>query len=450
MSILRDPVHGDIELTREEVRLIDTPEFQRLRGVKQLGFAYLVFPGATHSRFEHSIGTLHLCEQLIQAANKHAARDPSACHSITEDERRVLRIAALLHDVTHIPYGHNIEDQTGLLPRHDRPERFRAVLGDTELGAVLESIGLRETVLQVLGAGSADAAATPPFWQQFVSDTIDADLLDYLRRDAHYTGLELRYDRRVVDYFRVDKQTKRFYVDCEKKGMLREDIVSELVRLLEIRYHFSERVYYHHAKIAAGALLSRMVELALRSGGMGIGDLQQATDESMMLQLEQMVLADGAATEKLHRFAQRFRRRELPKRVLVLPYYHNRDVQELLLDRYFKPGDPTARFAWEADLEQKARQRFGRDMDVILYCPARRMQLKEARTLVRFPGEGDRTMPLDAFVEEIPRLRDLRDAYPRMWKLYVFTSEADLDVRRKLQEMCLAELPAGCRNALQF
>ena len=140
--ILREPVHGDIELTSEETQLLDTPELQRLRGIKQLGLTYLVFPGATHTRFEHSIGTLHMCDRLVQAVNRNAARDPDSCHHITDSERRVLRIAALLHDVTHVPFGHNIEDQTGLLPRHDQPDRFARVLGDSELGSQLERFGL--------------------------------------------------------------------------------------------------------------------------------------------------------------------------------------------------------------------------------------------------------------------------------------------------------------------
>ena len=444
MSILRDPVHGDIELTKDELRLVDTAEFQRLRGIKQLGSASLVYPGAVHTRFEHSIGTLHVCEQLLQACNKNAARDPAGCHRVGDDERRVLRIAALLHDVTHIPYGHNIEDQTGLLPRHDRPERFAAMLADTELGAELDRQGHRATVLSIL---TGEGPAVPPFWRQVVSDTIDADLLDYLRRDAHFTGLELRYDRRVVDYFRVDRHSQQLFVDCEKNGMLREDIVSELLRVLECRYHFSERVYYHHAKIAAGALLSRMVEMALRAGALTTADLQQLTDEALVWRLGQLELGDAAATERLRRFVARYRRRALSKRVLVLPYYQNQDVQEELLRTYFTPGQPEARCRWEAEREAEAKAAFGQAIDVMLYCPKRRMQLKEAKTLVRFPGSGARTLPLDAFVDDIPRLRDLADSYPRMWKLYVFTSLEDKAQRRKLQQMCLAALPAGCRNA---
>jgi len=445
LSILRDPVHGDIELTRDELRLVDTAEFQRLRGIKQLGSAALVYPGAVHTRFEHSIGTLQVCDRLLDSCNKNASRDPAGCHRVSEDERRILRAAALLHDVTHIPYGHNIEDQTGLLPRHDLPERFEAVLGDSELGEELDRQDLRRDVLAVL---TGKGRAVPSFWRQVVSDTIDADLLDYLRRDAHFTGLELRYDQRVIDYFRISRESGQMFVDCEKNGMLREDIVSELLRVLECRYHFSERVYYHHAKVAAGALLSRMVELAMRAGALQAKELQVMTDESLVVRLGQVELDDGAATERLRRFVERFKSRALPKRVLALPYYQNQDVQDELVETYFAPGKHEARFAWEQQMEQQASKALGQDVDILLYCPKRRMQLKEAKTLVQFPGSGSRTMPLDSFVDEIPRLRDLADSYPRMWKLFVFTSVEDKAKRRKLQEMCLAALPAGCRNAL--
>ncbi len=444
MSILRDPVHGDIELTRDELRLVDTEPFQRLRGIKQLGSASLVYPGAVHTRFEHSIGTLHVCDQLLAACNKNAQRD-ATCRAVSDDERRVLRVAALLHDVTHIPYGHNIEDQTGLLPRHDQPERFAAVLGDTELGAELQRQGLRESVLSIL---TGQGAAVPPFWRQVVSDTIDADLLDYLRRDAHFTGLELRYDRRVVDYFRIDRHSEQMFVDCEKNGMLREDIVSELLRVLDCRYHFSERVYYHHAKVAAGALLSRMVELALRAGALTAAQLQTLTDEGLVYALAGADLGEAASTERLHRFVARYRRRALPKRVLVLPWYQNQGVQDELLRTYFTPGQPQARFQWEAEREAEAKALFGQPVDIVLYCPKRRMQLKEAKTLVRFPGSGERTLPLDVFAEQIPRLRDLAESYPRMWKLYVFTSLEDRAQRAQLQQLCLKALPSGCRNAL--
>jgi HD superfamily phosphohydrolase len=443
-TILRGPVHGDIELTPDEVRILDTPEFQRLRGIKQLGTAYLVYPGATHTRFEHSIGCVHMTDRLLDAVNKNA-RAAGIAPPVSAHDRRVLRLAALLHDVTHVPFGHNIEDQTGLLPRHDVPERFEAMLGDTEVGGVLADLGVRAEVLAVL---TRRGVPVPPFWCQALSDTIDPDLMDYLRRDAYYTGLELRYDARIVAYFHVDPDSGRLFVDCEKLGMLREDIVSELLRMLETRYHFSERVYYHHAKVAAGAMVARMVELALVARELTPELLQRCTDASLLEHLAGVGQKRGLA--RLARFSERFARRQLVKRVLVLPWYLNREVQGELLDRYFRPGHPEPRFAWEDELERRAAREFGRELDVILYCPARAMQLKEARTLVRTPwGEG-RIAPLSEFAEQIPRLRDLEATYPRLWKLYVFTSASDRDVRRRLQEICLEALPAGCVNALRL
>ena len=218
--------------------------------------------------------------------------------------------------------------------------------------------------------------------------------------------------------------------------------------MLECRYHFSERVYYHHAKVAAGALLSRMVELALRAGALTGDELQSMTDESLVLRLAELDLGDAAENERLQRFVARFRRRALPKRVLVLPFYSNREVQAELLERFFEPGNPEPRFSWEAELEARAASELGQRADVMLYCPKRRMQLKEVKTLVRFPGAGERTLPLDTFADELPRLRDLASSYPRLWKLYVFSSIEDKGARRRLQAMCLETLPAGCRNAL--
>src|SRR5437762_6595500 len=97
-SVVRDPVHGDVHLTSEELALLDTPQMQRLRGVRQLGTAYLVYPGAQHTRFEHSIGTLHLTSRLVEAVNRNRELAPDGLLGIADDEERILRAAALVHD----------------------------------------------------------------------------------------------------------------------------------------------------------------------------------------------------------------------------------------------------------------------------------------------------------------------------------------------------------------
>src|SRR5215467_15193883 len=96
-KLIRDAVHGDIEMSFLEVEVMDTPEFQRLRGIKQLGTAYMVFPSAMHTRFEHSLGTSWMAHRIVESIRR--------THSISEDDEQRIRVAALLHDITHIPFG---------------------------------------------------------------------------------------------------------------------------------------------------------------------------------------------------------------------------------------------------------------------------------------------------------------------------------------------------------
>jgi hypothetical protein len=114
-KLIRDAVHGDIEVGPLESELIDTPEFQRLRGIKQLGTAHLVFPSAVHTRFEHSLGTSWMAHRIVEAVRR--------TETVSADEEKLIRISALPHDITHIPFGHTLEDERSVLPRHVLPFR---------------------------------------------------------------------------------------------------------------------------------------------------------------------------------------------------------------------------------------------------------------------------------------------------------------------------------------
>ena len=442
-SVLRDPVHGDLYLTREEMRILDTPQMQRLRGVRQLGTAYLAFPGAQHTRFEHSLGTLHLTQRLIDAINLNRSLAPAERIGVQEDEARILRAAALVHDITHMPFGHNIEDQSGILARHDSAARFRRTLGpDTEVGAVLASMGIQQEVLAVLlpdGETPAEVAV-PPYWRELLSDTICADILDYLRRDAYYTGLNLLYDERVLNYFMVDRQSGHLFVNLEKRGLLREDILSEIVRVLEARYFFSERVYYHHAKVAAGAMVARAVEDSLQGGGLEAEQLYDKTDETLILELQAHPPADPDAADRHREMLERYRSRRLLKRACVFPLYANREVQPDLLQRFFQPGQPAERARFETELRQRLATGSDPAPLVVLYCPARKMQLKEAATHVRFPGE-DGVRPLARFADRVPRLSELEQSYRDLWKLYVLVGSSDPGVLTRVAARVTEMLP---------
>ncbi len=446
-SVVRDPVHGDVYLTQEEIRVLDTREMQRLRGIKQLGSAYLVFPGAMHTRFDHSIGTLHLAQRMIEAINRSFEQSPRECLGVSQEEARVIRMAALIHDVTHIPFGHNVEDQAGLLHRHDSDYRFERMLSvGTEIGRVLREQGLHRDVSGILTGstrssgtpGVPGAQRTPPYWSQINSDTICSDILDYLQRDAYFTGLRLVIDPRVLSYFRVDRESGNLYVDLAKHGLLREDILSELVRLLEARYHFSERVYYHHAKIAAGALIARAVALLLAAGAVREEDFYDTTDASLLALLcARAERLGGASGKQAVALVERFEQRRLPKRVCVFPRQQNHEAQEVLVERYFAKDKQKERAAVEGRIEDLVHFASGKRVEILVTCPERRMQLKEAQTHVRWPGvEGIR--PLSEFADRVPRLADLEKSYRDLWKFYVF---ADADDPRLLSR--IAEIAEG-------
>jgi HD superfamily phosphohydrolase len=438
-SVIRDPVHGYVYLTHEEIAVLDAPEMQRLRGLKQLGTAYLVFPGAVHTRFDHSIGSLHMASKVIEAANRSFELDPKGCVGVSEEEARVVRIAALVHDVTHIPFGHSIEDQDGILERHDSPHRFERMLGTgTGLGKVLRDLGVAKDVGAVL-AGKTGSSTIPPYWRQIVSGTFASDILDYLARDAYFTGLKLAVDPRVTSYFRIDRASGNLYIDLAKHELLREDILSEIVRMLEARYYFSERVYYHHAKVSAGALVARAVGLALGAGALKEEDFYGETDESVLALLERSVAkSDKETRESVRSLVARFRTRRLPKRACVFPRTENEAVQEALVQRFFAQGGAKARAATEARIADLVRFATGKEIEVIVYCPAKQMQLKEARMHVRWPGAA-RVEPLASYADRVPRLADLERGYRDLWKFYVFADTSDPELLAKVREVSRQE-----------
>ncbi len=442
-TVIRDPVHGDIHVSGEELRILDTAQMQRLRGVRQLGTAYLVFPGAQHTRFEHSLGTMHLASRMIEAVERNRVFAPAERIGIAQDEARILRAAALVHDVTHIPFGHNIEDQSGILERHDSPARFLAALGeDTPVGMVLDRMGIRREVLAtLLPSGEPCLPDVPHHWREILSDTICADILDYLRRDAYFTGLNLFYDDRVVDYFLVDRDSGHLSVDVAKRGLVRHDILSELLRVLEARYFFSERVYYHHAKISAGAIIARAVENSILFGGLEPEALYDRTDGSLLPLLEDHPPSDPEIASDQVELIGRFRSRRLLKRACVFPRYANESAQDNLVKQFFAPGTHAERRRFESEVRQRLSLQGDPDPPmVVLYCPARSMQLKEAQTHVRFP-DLDTPRPLSEFRKEIPRLGDLERAYRDLWKLYVLAGTGDPIVLERIASTVSAMLP---------
>jgi uncharacterized protein len=402
-KVFRDPVHGDMEFARElEMALVDTPEFQRLRGIKQLGAANLVYPSAVHSRFEHSLGTSWLARRMLAEIGRWQPLDLSL------EEQRALSAAALLHDVSHIPFGHTFEDERRIFCRHDEPQRFAQFLRKGKLGAALARLDLMEPVCQVLTGASSrgEQARLHPLLRDLVSGTVCADLLDYLARDTYFCGLAGSYDQRLLRWLRYDE--RGLYLEAQKDGIVRHDVLSEIINLLRLRYFLSERVYYHHTKTAAGAMISRAVETAVEHG-LTLDTLNQLTDDGLMLLLEHRY----GRHKVVARLLDSLRSHGIYKRAYVLTRRAGQEHQQALVATYHV--DREAREAAEQALTRSCRLHEG---ELVIYCPSASMALKEARLRVR----TDHGPPRVLADLNLPEIRVLKDKHRDLWKLYVFVA----------------------------
>ena len=272
-EVVRDPLWNNIRLEPEALAVIDTPAFQRLRYVRQLGHAFLVYPGATHTRFEHALGAYHL-----------------ACRATKELQ---VQLAALLHDIGHYPFSHALEEAG--LPRHEILAERHLQTGP--LAATLERIGAPATTLLPLIQGTS---ASP--LAGLVAGSLDVDKLDYLSRDATMCGVPygvIDVDRLLTSLTLADGR-----LALHAKGL------AALESLLFAKYQMYRNVYWHHAVRSATSMFKRLVRRAIAAGRVTPDDIAVATDDGLSHELQQR---DQTG------LARALRERRLAKRALDIP-----------------------------------------------------------------------------------------------------------------------------------
>ena len=271
-EILRDPVWNNIRVDELTLNLVDTEVFQRLRYVRQLGWTYLVYPGATHSRFEHALGTHHLSRRTLALLCE--AEDSA---SITEDEQAIVRSAALLHDVGHYPFSHALEE-IGALHHEDVA---RPLITEGSVASLLTARLGTDAPVRVfdLIRGRSGSAL-----QGLISGSLDLDKVEYLKRDAFMCGVpygEIDVDRLTNSLVLVDDpKTGRRAIGVQEKAL------SALESLLFAKYQMYRNVYWHHAVRSATAMYKRLVEDALQARVVDVQSLARYTDEGLMHRLE--------------------------------------------------------------------------------------------------------------------------------------------------------------------
>lgn len=393
--IIRDAIHGDIEITSEETKILDTPEVQRLRNIKQLGAAYLVYPSALHSRFEHSLGTLHCAQKIINSLQQKQEIDPY--------HKKLIRISALLHDITHIPFGHTFEDERKLMPRHDKGNRFQQFTQNTVLGEVLGQFNLLPDISSILE--NKNNPNIPQWVKQIVSSTIDADLLDYLKRDNYFTGLSQNYDERIFQSFMI--RDGELGLNMAKKGIDRQDAITEVMNLLRLRYFLTERVYYHHTKVIAGAMISKALE----------STLSQGFDEKLLLYQGDQTFLDFLKKQSpvAATLTQCALDRKLFKRAYNLTYQNSlQGVPERLIEEYSNSIEQ--RNYAEKEIAKAANIDASK---VILYCSSLPTNKESSVKVLSVAGwfPFNRIGALKTYQE----IAALDTKFKNLWNLYVLT-----------------------------
>jgi HD superfamily phosphohydrolase len=292
-DVIRDPLWDNIRLDRAALAALDTPTVQRLRYVRQLGHAFLVYPGATHTRFEHALGAYHLTRKALASLEE---RGELAC--VPDEDRIAVRMAALLHDIGHYPFSHSLEEAG--FPSHEG--LGVAKLDRGELGSRLREIGGADFPARV-GALVTKQSASP--LQGLISGSLDLDKIDYLSRDAFMCGVPYG----TVDVDRLLGSLTLVEADGRHEVGVHEKGVSALESLLFAKYQMYRNVYWHHAVRSATCMFKRAVRAAVAEGAITVGAIAETTDDGLMELLIRRASELAAAV----------RGRRLYKRALDLP-----------------------------------------------------------------------------------------------------------------------------------
>lgn len=315
---INDPVHGPIRLSKTEVEIINTPSFLRLRHLRQLGLSYLVFPGATHTRFAHSIGTLHIMSRLIEAICDDCKRQglgKSEAPILDSKEQQKLRLAALLHDIGHYPLSHTTEgvfykfheetdsqkadfeepdSQKADSEEPDADPNYLQTIADVtayeevkheEFGKIV--VKKRNDIKNILSKAGfdpieigkiftkdrilEDGKHIPPLYSQLISSSLDADRLDYLLRDSYYTGvpyghIDLNF---IIGNLKFDNDEKLFAIDYKGIPCFEHYLIAR---------YFLYNVTYHKTVVGL-ELMAKTLYYLMAKDKCAIGDFNELTSK---------------------------------------------------------------------------------------------------------------------------------------------------------------------------
>lgn len=383
--IIRDSIHGDIFLTNIEFEVIDTPEFQRLRRIKQLGMTYMVYPSANHTRFEHSLGAFHLAGRIAE--------------KLGLEEEKTLRIAALLHDIGHGPLSHTSEELLARYLKEPHEKIGMSIIENSSISDILNSYGIDPKRVGGIIQGKHD------YLGKIVCGEFDVDRMDYLVRDAHHTGVAYG----IVDLDRIinTMEIKDNSLVISERGL------RAVEALLVARFLMIPTVYLHHASRIADAMFLKAIERAIEEG----------LDYKMLYKMDDYDVQNLFRSSEgyVRDIGRMLDRRELFKKAFVKSWSDFDDeLRNKMISLRENPKD------WR-EIEEAVAKECG---------------LKKGYVILDIPpipeyGEMDAKIHKDGMLlrleEESPLVRILREAQKEQWSVGIYTPKENL---KKVMKAC--------------
>jgi|TARA_B110000263_G_scaffold249840_1_gene268811 HD superfamily phosphohydrolase len=280
MLRVRDPIHDYIDLNSLQAKLVDTPAYQRLRWIKQLGPINLVYPGANHTRHEHCMGTCHVIGKMADSIG------------LNSSDKQLVSVAGLLHDLGHTAFSHLGDEVKGV---EDHVIRTTNIISNTDLSDIISDEGLDPHEINQIILGNHKLGS-------LVSGDLDGDRLDYLVRDAHYTGVSTGVDMgRLIATMSMSDSN----LVIKGKGL------TAVEALLTARSTMYSTVYFHPFARGAQLMLARAANHAISSDRFSIDDFVNFTDHKFLSELNNA----GGLSRKI---SSNFENRRIVKRVVSM------------------------------------------------------------------------------------------------------------------------------------
>lgn len=477
IKVIKDSLDKkDIWVNNVEIEIINSVNFQRLREIRQLPFADFVYPGATHTRFDHSLGTLHMTKLIVDNINNNSDRWQN-CESLDSREIFISRIVGLIHDMAHLSYSHILED--GKLcgkkqwEDNDRIEKYLGVKSDIyqiiqknikeafeecnennweeAFKEVIEDIKHTLKVIE----GEKGSKSRELIFADIVGNTICADILDYIPRDLSYTGLPGQYDDRILSYFVAKRLNgkRRAVIRLFKGDDYRDSVLSSIMEILELRYNLAAKVYYHHTRRKAVAMAVEMVAAACKAGivnkthllelgGISLRDYILGIDESKINEEEKI-----KSLRMAKKLANHIKNRWLYEKLCDIEIVAT-EARGLIEEMQ---NDWEKRYKNERKMEELFELEPG---SILIYAPSKFMAAKKTlETLVEVPVEiaGDANVKSLEELEENDFREENKDNYKvlnmnkeilitkhkLLWKLSVFVhKDISEETRIKIKNLC--------------